>query len=93
MNLKNFNWGPGLFLIIYQICLISTLPFYFYYSPPSWKIVLVSVVLLYLTGLSITAGYHRFYSHRSYRTNPVIESILLFSRGNGWARKCSTLGV
>lgn len=78
MNWKNFNWGPGLFLIIYQSLLLVTLPFYFYYQSPSWQMILASVVLLYLTGLSITAGYHRFYSHRTYRTKPIIESILLF---------------
>lgn len=78
MDWKNFNWGPGLFLIIYQICLITALPFYFYYAFPSWGMGLASVILLYLTGLSITAGYHRFYAHRSYKTNPVIEGILLF---------------
>jgi len=78
VNVKSFNWGPGLFLIIYQTCLLVSLPFYFYYSPPGWKMILASLVLLYLTGLSITAGYHRFYAHRSYRTKPFIESILLF---------------
>lgn len=78
MNLKNFNWGPGLFLIIYQSCLLVTLPFYFYYYSTSWQMILASVVLLYLTGLSITGGYHRFYAHRSYRTKPFIETILLF---------------
>lgn len=78
MDFKNFNWGPGLFLIIYQSCLLIALPFYFYYAFPSWQMILAAVILLYLTGLSITAGYHRFYAHRSYRTRPVIESILLF---------------
>lgn len=78
MDWKNFNVGPGLFLIIYQSCLIITLPFYLYYHSVTWKMILVSLVLLYLTGLSITAGYHRFYAHRSYRTKPIIESILLF---------------
>ncbi len=78
MNWKNFNVGPGLFLIIYQSCLLLALPFYFYYDSPSWKMILASVILLYLTGLSITAGYHRFYAHRSYRAKPVIETILLF---------------
>jgi len=78
MNWKNFNWGPSLFLIIYQVCLLITLPFYFYYDFPNWTMILASVILLYVAGLSITAGYHRFYSHRSYRTNPVIESLLLF---------------
>jgi stearoyl-CoA desaturase (delta-9 desaturase) len=78
MDKKNFNWGPGLFLIVYQACLLITLPFYFYYNTPSWSMILVSVILLYLTGLSITAGYHRFYSHRSYKTKPIVETILLF---------------
>lgn len=78
MDRKNFNWGPGLFLIIYQVCLLISLPFYFYYAPPGWSMIAISIILLYLTGLSITAGYHRYYSHRSYRTNTVIEGILLF---------------
>lgn len=78
MERKNFNWGPGLFLIVYQVCLLAVLPFYFYYDFPGWKMILASVILLYLTGLSITAGYHRFYAHRSYRTKPLIESVLLF---------------
>jgi stearoyl-CoA desaturase (delta-9 desaturase) len=75
---KEFNWGPGLFLIIYQSLLLLTLPFYFYYSLPSWSMIGVSLILLWLTGLSITAGYHRLYAHRSYRTHPVIEGIILF---------------
>lgn len=78
MNSKNFNWGPGLFLIIYQICLLISLPFYFVYATLGWKMILVSIVLLYLTGLSITAGYHRFYAHRTYKTNRLMEGILLF---------------
>lgn len=36
------------------------------------------MVLLYLTGLSVTAGYHRLYSHSTYKIHPVVESILLF---------------
>jgi stearoyl-CoA desaturase (delta-9 desaturase) len=78
MNFKNFNWGPGLFLIIYQICLLIALPIYFAYEHPSWKMFLAAFILLYLTGLSITGGYHRFYSHRSYRTKPIVEAMLLF---------------
>jgi stearoyl-CoA desaturase (delta-9 desaturase) len=78
MKIENFNWGPGLFLIIYQTCLLLALPFYFYYTPPSWGMVGISIILLYLTGLSITAGYHRFYSHRSFKAHPTIEAILLF---------------
>jgi stearoyl-CoA desaturase (delta-9 desaturase) len=78
MPKKEFNWGPGLFLLIYQPLLLLSLPFYFYYSSPSWGMIVISFILLYLTGLSITAGYHRYYAHRSYKTNPYVESVLLF---------------
>jgi stearoyl-CoA desaturase (Delta-9 desaturase) len=78
MKIKKFNTGPALFLIIYQTLLICTLPIYFYFTLPSLGMILASVILLYLTGLSITAGYHRFYSHRAYKTHTSIEFILLF---------------
>lgn len=78
MQKKEFNWGPGLFLLIYQPLLLLSLPFYFYNYSPSWTTITISIVLLYLTGLSITAGYHRFYAHRSYKTNTYVEAVMLF---------------
>lgn len=75
---KSFNWGPALFLIIYQSLLLISLPFYFYFYSVSWGLLLTTFILLYLTGLSITAGYHRYYSHKSYKTSPIVEFFLLF---------------
>jgi len=34
--------------------------------------------LLYLTGLSVTAGYHRLYAHTTYKVHPAVEGVLLF---------------
>jgi len=75
---REINWVPTLFLTIYQTLLIVTLPFYFYYNTPSLSLLLISFVLLYATGLSITAGYHRYYAHKTYKTNKFMETILLF---------------
>ncbi|HRD55163.1 MAG TPA: fatty acid desaturase, partial [Parachlamydiaceae bacterium] len=75
---KEINWVPVLFLSIYQSLLLLGLPFYFYYYTPSFTLLGISFILLYLTGFSITAGYHRYYAHKSYKTNTFIESILLF---------------
>lgn len=75
---KNFNWGPGLFIIIYHILLFITLPIYLYYAHIQWSTIIASVVLLYVTGISITGGYHRFYAHRTYKTNTFIEGVVLF---------------
>lgn len=77
-NNKEFNWGPGIFLITYQILLLAALPFYFYYAPPSLGMMAVSFILLYVTGLSITAGYHRLFSHRTYKAHPIVEWIVIF---------------
>ncbi len=54
------------------------MPIYFLHHTPSWGIVISSVILLYVTGLSVTAGFHRLYSHTTYKVNPVVEGILLF---------------
>lgn len=75
---KEVNWGRALFLIIYQLLLFITLPIYLYNAPPTWGIWVSAVILLYLTGISITGGYHRLYSHRAFKTNKWIESIILF---------------
>lgn len=79
MKLKeDINWVPTLFISIYQTLLLIGLPFYFYYYTPSLSLCLISFVLLYLTGFSITAGYHRYYAHKSYKTNTFLETIMLF---------------
>lgn len=75
---KIINWGPITFLVTYQVLLLAALPFYFYYNVPKMGMLITMFVLLYITGLSITAGYHRYYAHRSYRTGSVVEAILLF---------------
>lgn len=75
---KPINWGPVIFLVSYQVILLALLPVYFYYNTPATGNIIAAIILLYLTGLSITGGYHRYYSHRSYKTNPYVEAVLLF---------------
>lgn len=75
---KAINWGTAIFLITYQVILLLTLPFYFYYCELNRGTIISAIALLWLTGLSITAGYHRYFAHRSYKTNPIVEALLLF---------------
>lgn len=77
-KLVQIHWFRAIFLVVYQLLLLSSLPFYFYYFTPKLSVVVSTIVLLYATGLSITMGYHRLYSHRTYRVHPSIEWILLF---------------
>jgi len=77
-NSKPYNWGPVIFLIVFHLALITLLPYYLYYHTFSISLFVTAFVLLYATGMSITGGYHRHYSHRSYRTNQFVEFVLLF---------------
>jgi stearoyl-CoA desaturase (delta-9 desaturase) len=38
--------------------------------------ILVGVFLFFFTGMSITAGYHRLWSHKAYEAHPVVKVIL-----------------
>lgn len=78
MRLSNFNWIPVLFILAYHSILLVAVPIYFFHFTPLMGIVITSVVLLYVTGLSITTGYHRLYSHTSYKIHPIAEGVLLF---------------
>jgi len=78
MSTKNLNWPIMIFLLAYQAIVIIAAPFYFYFTPPSLEMVWVAVVTFFLTGISITAGYHRLYSHRSYHANKMVEVLLMF---------------
>lgn len=74
-----YRLGLGLFLGGYHIALFVLAPlFIIKFGLPSLGIALSGLLLFILSGLAITAGYHRYFSHRSFKTNPVIESILLF---------------
>jgi stearoyl-CoA desaturase (Delta-9 desaturase) len=46
------------------------------------KLLLGAVFFYFLCGLSITAGYHRLISHRSYKANPFVKALfLIFGAG------------
>lgn len=78
MTSRQFNWGPGLFIIAYHLLLIPLLPFYFLSYTPSIALCLISVALFFMSGMSITGGYHRLYAHRAYRAHWIIEVLLLW---------------
>ncbi len=75
---KKLDWGVITFLVGYHLALLIGLPIYFINHAPSAGICITSAVLLYISGMAITSGYHRLYSHSTYKTHPIVEVILLF---------------
>jgi stearoyl-CoA desaturase (delta-9 desaturase) len=43
----------------------------------SWGPVIIGFIFYQISGISITMGYHRLYSHKSYDAHPIIRGILL----------------
>ena len=43
----------------------------------SWAMVSIAVIFYTMTGLSITAGYHRLFAHKAYDANPLVKFFFL----------------
>lgn len=72
------SWPPLLFIAGYHLLLLIGLPIYFHFRDPSLGLLIFSGVFVFVTGLGVTAGYHRLMSHSAYKTNRAVEAVLLF---------------
>lgn len=78
MEKRKIDWATASFLIGYQIVVLICIPLYFWHHRPSAALIAISASLLVVLGTSLSAGYHRYFSHKTYKAHPVIESFLLF---------------
>jgi len=62
----------------YHLFLAIALPIYFISHVPSGALIGWTLALVFVSGLAITSGYHRLYSHTSYKAHPAVEAVLLF---------------
>lgn len=77
---KHINWINTTLIVIIPLLGIAATPF----VPLSWKTFVWSVVYYAMTGLGITAGYHRLFAHRSYTASLPLQ-VLLMMWGSGAA--------
>jgi len=75
---KKICWYVFLYIVGYHLFLAIALPIYFLNHAPSLGLVLTSAALVFVSGMAITSGYHRLYSHTCYKVHPVIEAVFLF---------------
>lgn len=78
INTQSIEWKILAFMVTYHILLFMALPLYLFFTLPSLPLMVITLILYSLTCLSITAGYHRFYAHKAYSLNKIVEVILLF---------------
>lgn len=74
---RPIDWVTFIFIASYHLLLVVALPLYLLEHTPGWPLLIGSFVLVSASGLSITAGYHRLFSHRTYRTTHPVEWVLL----------------
>ena len=75
--LKRINWVNTLFLLITPIVGIAGTALLCVYGLVAWPTWILAGVYIAVTGLAVTAGYHRLFSHKSYKAAWPIRLILL----------------
>jgi stearoyl-CoA desaturase (delta-9 desaturase) len=66
---KKIDWSVASFLTITPLTVLIGLPIYIYYSHFPVSIAIFALIYAALTNLSVTAGYHRLFSHKSYEAH------------------------
>jgi stearoyl-CoA desaturase (delta-9 desaturase) len=77
-TLKKLDLTNTLFLTITPIlAIVLTITYFKTTTALIWPQILLAFVFYIITGMSITAGYHRLFSHRTYKAGPVLKFIYL----------------
>jgi stearoyl-CoA desaturase (delta-9 desaturase) len=75
--MKKLNWKNTLFLTITPLVAVVGTIYLALHHAIYWQTLVLALVFIFLTGLSITAGYHRLFSHLSYKTHPLVRLFYL----------------
>ncbi len=75
--LKKVNWFNTIFMTIFHLVGGFLVINYIINFGWDFKLLLLGLVFYLLTGFSITAGYHRLFSHKSYEAHPVLQFFYL----------------
>lgn len=75
---KEFYWRTGSFVLATHLAFAIIVPWYLLTNTPSLALILSSIIIFILTALSVTLGYHRYYAHKAFELNPVVEKMVLF---------------
>jgi stearoyl-CoA desaturase (delta-9 desaturase) len=75
---SRLDWPNVLFMTLTPIAALILTPIYLMNHGISWGLVAFFAVCYTMSNMSITCGYHRYFSHRSYDAHPIIEFLYIF---------------
>jgi stearoyl-CoA desaturase (delta-9 desaturase) len=81
---QRIDWPVTLFLLLTPLAALILVPIYFVVEDVHWPLVAFSLVFAAATNLSITAGYHRLFSHRSYEAHSLVRALYLLVGASAW---------
>lgn len=76
-SFKNIDLTNFLFLLLTPITAVTLVLNWVHADGFNWGQVLLASVLYFVTGMSITAGYHRLFAHKAYDVHPLVKLIFL----------------
>jgi len=87
--LAQYDMTISLYLILNPlISIILTIAYFLTTNQMHWGIFAFALVFAAATNLSITAGYHRLFSHKSYDAHPLMKAIFLLVGASGFQGSC-----
>ncbi|MCA9472808.1 MAG: acyl-CoA desaturase [Nitrospirales bacterium] len=78
---REFDYLTTILFSSIVLMTIIGLPVFIYYYDFSWVDWTMFVILYIFTGLGITVGYHRLFSHRSFKCTKFVEMMMLIAGG------------
>jgi len=72
-----FNWVNASVLTATPIAAVVLATCYVFSQGFVWTDLVPFFVMYFLSGLAITAGYHRYYAHRTYDCHPAVQALVL----------------
>lgn len=81
---RRIEWPVALFLIINPVVALVGTAWVLSVTDVHWGLWLFTIVFAAATNLSVTAGYHRLFAHRSYEANPLVQWLFLLIGASGF---------
>ena len=87
---RKLIWGNIVFLSLTPAMALVLTPIYAYFHGIGWQEIIAAMTLWWLTGLGITAGYHRLFAHRAYRAPAPVRFVFAVFGAAAWQNSVIT---
>jgi stearoyl-CoA desaturase (delta-9 desaturase) len=80
----DFSWVNTAFLLATPALALALLPVYLIQFGFAWSDFAIFSFMIFTTGFSITAGYHRLFAHQTYEAHPLVRLFFLIFGAGGF---------